>query len=73
MDDRIFSECLISSASNHTKLVRRENNPYKKAFMYIPYVSCNYKLSGMLTCKFERVLKWGCDPLTDWMHRLWVE
>ena len=22
--------------------------------MYIPYVSCNYKLSGMFTCKFGK-------------------
>jgi len=48
--------CLISPASNHTKLVHRGNNPNKKTLIYMPYVSCNFRLSGMLTCKLERCI-----------------
>ena len=45
----------VPPASNYMKLVCRGNNPNKKTLMYILYVSCNYKLSGMLTCKLGRV------------------
>ena len=54
MDNRTFLECLISLTSNHMKLVRRGDNPNKETLMYISYVSCSYRLSGMFTCKFRK-------------------
>ena len=55
-------KCLISPASNHTKLVRRGDNPKKKILMYIPYVPCSDRLSEMFTCKFEKGPELGVWP-----------
>ena len=60
---------LMLPACNHMKLVRRGDNSNKKTLMYIPYISCNRTLSGTFTCKFEKGLKWGYHPSTDWMRQ----
>jgi len=36
------------------KPIHREDNPNKQNLMYIPYASCNHKLSETLTYKLER-------------------
>ena len=56
----------MSTASNDTKLVRRGDNPHKKTLMYMLYISCNYRLSGMFTCKKKKepeVRMWPSDRL----------
>jgi len=67
MDDRTFSECLISPAFNYTKLVRQGDNLNKKMLVYTSYVSW---LSRIFTCKFRKEPEVGCDPATEWMRLL---
>jgi len=60
----------MSTASNHTKLVWRGDNLNNKTLMYIPYVSSNYRLSGMFT--FKKGPEVGYNPTTDWIRLLWA-
>jgi len=50
-----LTENYVHSVSNHTKLVRRGDNPNKKTFMYISYVSCIHWLNIHKPYKLNRL------------------
>ena len=61
-----------SSASNHTKLVRRGDILNKKILMYMPHVYATKGYPERLPANLEGDQEWGCDLLTDWMRLLRV-